>query len=123
MRTRPSAAVCVDDRCAKIDGEAPATWIDGVIRDLSGNGDVTLLPRTTAFGYYDGNLVGLNERVGDHLGSPVAHHAATTRSGKFAPRPWCLRAARTSEALPTPTTIFPALCSPVRRAPTSTAMP
>ena len=57
----------------KIDGEASTTWIDGVVRDLSGNGDVTLLPRTTAFGYYDGNLVGLNERVSDHLGSPVAH--------------------------------------------------
>jgi heterotetrameric sarcosine oxidase alpha subunit len=61
------------DHAEKIDGEASATWLDGVIRDLSGNGDVTLLARTTAFGYYDGNLVGLNERVSDHLGSPVAH--------------------------------------------------
>ncbi len=35
--------------------------------------DVTLLPRTTAFGYYDHNLVGLVERVADHLAAPPAH--------------------------------------------------
>ena len=58
---------------AKIDDKPSATWIDDVVRDLSSSGDVTLLPRTTAFGYYDGNLVGLNERVSDHLGAPVAH--------------------------------------------------
>ena len=58
---------------AKIDGKASALWIDGVVRDLSRNADVTLLPRTTAFGYYDGNLVGLNERVTDHLGAPAVH--------------------------------------------------
>jgi sarcosine oxidase, subunit alpha len=58
---------------AKIDGKPSATWIDDVVRDLSGNGDITLLPRTTAFGYYDGNLVGLHERVADHLGASVAH--------------------------------------------------
>jgi sarcosine oxidase subunit alpha len=58
---------------ATIDGKPPAAWIDDVVRDLSGNGDVTLLPRTTAFGYYDGNLVGLHERITDHLGAPVAH--------------------------------------------------
>src|SRR5439155_20915495 len=35
--------------------------------------DVTLLARTTAFGCYDGNLVGLLERVTDHLPAPPAH--------------------------------------------------
>src|SRR5205814_2231596 len=35
----------------------------------------------------------------------------------------CSRAARTSEALPTPTTIFRAPCSPAQRVPMSTAMP
>jgi len=63
--------VCDDG--AKVDGKPSATWIDDVVRDLSGNGDVTLLPRTTAFGYYDGNLVGLHERVTDHLGASAAH--------------------------------------------------
>ena len=31
---------------------------------------MTLLPRTTAFGYFPHNLVGLNERVTDHLACP-----------------------------------------------------
>jgi len=57
----------------QIDGKACAAWIDAAVRDLSGNADVTLLPRTTAFGYYDGNLVGLNERVTDHLAAPIDH--------------------------------------------------
>jgi sarcosine oxidase subunit alpha len=61
------------DAGAKVNGKSFATWMDGVVHDLSGNGDVTLLPRTTAFGYYDGNLVGLNERVSPHPGVPVAH--------------------------------------------------
>src|SRR5439155_10940538 len=30
-------------------------------------------PRTTAFGYYDGNLVGLADRVTDHLPAPPAY--------------------------------------------------
>jgi sarcosine oxidase, subunit alpha len=58
---------------AKVNGKPCATWIEDVVRDLSGNDDVTLLPRTTAFGYYDGNLVGLQERVTDHLGVSVAY--------------------------------------------------
>ncbi len=31
---------------------------------------MTLLPRTTAFGYFPHNLVGLSERLTDHLASP-----------------------------------------------------
>jgi heterotetrameric sarcosine oxidase alpha subunit len=71
---------------AKIDGKASATWIDEVVRELSGNGDVRLLPRTTAFGYYDGDLVGLNERVANHLVAPAAHMPRQ--------RMWKVRAAR-----------------------------
>ena len=33
---------------------------------------VTLLPRTTAFGYFPHNLVALNERLTDHLAEPPA---------------------------------------------------
>jgi sarcosine oxidase subunit alpha len=35
--------------------------------------NVTLLSRTTAFGYYDDTLVGAIERVTDHLSDPPAH--------------------------------------------------
>ena len=40
--------------------------------ELAARPDVSLLPRTTAFGYYDGNLVGAIERVADHLAEPPA---------------------------------------------------
>jgi sarcosine oxidase subunit alpha len=53
-----------------IDGTPAARWVDARIGELAANGDVTLLPRTTAFGYYDQNLVGLVERVADHLPEP-----------------------------------------------------
>ena len=58
---------------ATIDGVGAAEWIDATVRALAARSDVTLLPRTTAFGYYDGNLVGLIERVTDHLATPPAH--------------------------------------------------
>ncbi len=58
---------------AKI-GDRPAIeWTDGVLAELAANRDVTLLPRTAAFGYYDGNLVGAIESVADHLPAVPAH--------------------------------------------------
>jgi len=48
---------------ATIDGAVAAEWIAATASELAQHADVTLLPRTTAFGYYDGNLVGLIERV------------------------------------------------------------
>ena len=58
---------------AKLDGVASASWIDGTVRELSANADVTMLSRTTAFGYYDANLVALSERATDHFAAPTAH--------------------------------------------------
>jgi sarcosine oxidase subunit alpha len=55
-----------------IDGSASATWIARVTEELAANPDVTLLPRTTAFGVYDGNLAGLVERLTDHFADPPA---------------------------------------------------
>ena len=56
-----------------VDGIAAADWVAGVVHELALNPGFTLLPRTTAFGHYDGNLVGLIERVTDHLGVPPVH--------------------------------------------------
>jgi sarcosine oxidase subunit alpha len=58
---------------AGIDGVDATAWIDATVRALAGNPDVVLLPRTTAFGSYDANMVGLLERLADHLASPPAH--------------------------------------------------
>ncbi|MFI4902495.1 MAG: sarcosine oxidase subunit alpha family protein [Burkholderiales bacterium] len=58
---------------ATIDGLPAARWTSDAVDALSALADVTLLPRTTAFGYYDGNLVGAVERVTDHLAAPPPH--------------------------------------------------
>ncbi len=50
-----------------IDGHRSRDWVRQAVAELSRLPDVTLLPRTTAFGYFPHNLVGLNERLTDHL--------------------------------------------------------
>jgi sarcosine oxidase subunit alpha len=60
----------LDDPEALIDGQPSAQWLQGVIADLKARPNVTLLQRTTAFGYFPHNLIGLNERVTEHLSAP-----------------------------------------------------
>ena len=53
--------------------EQPATvWLTETLAMLHADPNFTLLPRTTAFGYYDHNFVGAVERCTDHLGEDVA---------------------------------------------------
>ena len=52
---------------ATIDGLDATIWAAEVTALLAESPNVTLLSRTTAFGYYDGDLVGLIERVTDHF--------------------------------------------------------
>ncbi len=54
-----------------IDGRSAPLWLKETLAALGSNARVTLLPRTTAFGYFPHNLLGLNERLTDHL--PDAH--------------------------------------------------
>ncbi|MEP6657381.1 MAG: sarcosine oxidase subunit alpha family protein [Betaproteobacteria bacterium] len=63
----------VGDIGAMIDERPVERWVADTARDLTRCDDVTLLLRTTAFGYYDGNLLGAIERVTDHLSEPPAH--------------------------------------------------
>ncbi|MCR9254810.1 MAG: sarcosine oxidase subunit alpha family protein [Alphaproteobacteria bacterium] len=55
----------------EIDGKPALDWAGGHLAELAGMPDVTVLRRTTAFGTYDGNTVGLVERVSDHLPTPA----------------------------------------------------
>ncbi|MEM7506065.1 MAG: sarcosine oxidase subunit alpha family protein [Pseudomonadota bacterium] len=52
-----------------IEGKSPADWRTERLEALTG---ARILPRTTAFGLYDSNVVGLYERVTDHLEKPAA---------------------------------------------------
>jgi len=56
-----------------VDGIAASAWVAQAITRLRALHEVTLLPRTTAFGYHDGDFLTLAERRADHLprgGSP-----------------------------------------------------
>src|SRR5690606_38234088 len=52
---------------SEIDGVAPLVWRDRMLAALAGLPNVTVMNRTMAFGFYDHQLVGLCERVTDHL--------------------------------------------------------
>ncbi len=67
----PRIGAADTDDAAMIDGVMRAQWLRDTAQVLAASG-VTLLTRTTAFGWYDNELVGAIERVGDHLASPLA---------------------------------------------------
>ncbi len=52
-----------------IDGMQGSEWLLQALRELACNSQVTLLVRTTAFGYFPHNLLALNERLTEHLAS------------------------------------------------------
>jgi sarcosine oxidase, subunit alpha len=57
---------------ATIDGKSAGAWLAAALARLRAMPNVTLLPRTTAFGYFAENFVALAERVTDHLAAPDA---------------------------------------------------
>lgn len=50
----------------KLDGETPYVFARRAIDELQNHANVTLLPRTTVFGWYDDNVFGALERVQKH---------------------------------------------------------
>ena len=71
---------------AAIDGKPASAWMETALAELEALPEVRLLPRSTAFGYYDHNFVTVLERLTDHLG-PV--DGVTPRQ-----RIWRIRAGR-----------------------------
>ncbi|MDH6233603.1 sarcosine oxidase subunit alpha [Mesorhizobium soli] len=55
---------------AVIDGSDGWSWAQATVAKLAAMDNVRLLSRTTAFGYYAQNFVGLVERVTDHVATP-----------------------------------------------------
>ncbi|MGG7516504.1 sarcosine oxidase subunit alpha family protein [Allorhizobium undicola] len=58
---------------ALIDGKAASDWILEANAELESLPNVEVLPRATAFGWYDGNVFGVVERVQKHVALPAAH--------------------------------------------------
>ncbi|MBL8707074.1 MAG: sarcosine oxidase subunit alpha family protein, partial [Rhodospirillales bacterium] len=54
-----------------IDDAPGMDWAGRAIAELRSLPEVTLLPRSTAFGYYDHNFLGIAERVADHVEAPA----------------------------------------------------
>jgi len=71
-----------------VEGRSGPEWVAGVKATLKANPEVWLLPRTTVFGYYDGNYLMALEKVTDHL--PLAEAPA----GAPRQRLWHIRAKR-----------------------------
>ncbi|TIM93125.1 MAG: sarcosine oxidase subunit alpha, partial [Mesorhizobium sp.] len=63
---------------AKIDGQDGFAWAQAAVAKLAAMDNVRVLSRTTAFGYYAQNFVGLVERVSEHLRTP-GHDLARER--------------------------------------------
>jgi len=59
------------DPSVRIDGRSALEWIGAALASLAANPRVRLLPRTTAFGYFPHNFLGLNERLTEHLAAPA----------------------------------------------------
>jgi sarcosine oxidase subunit alpha len=100
----------LSDPAAVIDGVGAAQWTAAAVAALAQNPRVISLPRTTAFGYFPHNFVGLNERL------------TTTRrasaSGRCGPARSCSRPVRSNVRSYSRATIGPAFCSRARRRPT-----
>ncbi|MBV2183450.1 MAG: sarcosine oxidase subunit alpha [Rhizobium sp.] len=59
------------DTGATVDGQNGYEWAQATAARLASMPNVRVLTRTTAFGYYNHNFVGLAERVTDHLAKPA----------------------------------------------------
>jgi sarcosine oxidase subunit alpha len=71
---------------ALIDGAAAREWVSGIVEALRARRELTILTRTTAFGYHDHNFITACERLTDHLPLEVRRGARE--------RLWRIRAKR-----------------------------
>ncbi len=70
-RAAPGGSLLREAR--RIGEETGAAWAQRVVQELSALPNLRLLPRTTAFGIFDDNMVALIERVADHVPVPPEH--------------------------------------------------
>ena len=68
------------------DGNSAVEWLNEAVQELAGHTEVTMLPRSTVFGYYDHNFLTILERSGGHPGEQ--------RAGEIRQCVWRVRARR-----------------------------
>lgn len=62
----------LSDASVTIDGKSGSDWAAEILAELKSYDNVKVLSRTTAFGYYNHNMVTLAERVTEHMANPPA---------------------------------------------------
>jgi sarcosine oxidase subunit alpha len=67
-----------------VDGKPAGEWVADAIAELAGMQEVIMLPRSTVFGYFDHNFLGVLERCSEHLGEHI--------HGEVRQREWRVRA-------------------------------
>ncbi len=77
----------LDPLTNKIGGLSPQAWVKSIAEELEKHPEVTVLTRTTAFGYYADNFVGLHQSCQDHLAPELR------KAGKPRQQMWRVRAA------------------------------
>ena len=70
--TAEPGGALLSEPTAVIDGKPAWDWLAASLAELAALPNVTVMPRTTAIGYYHQNMVGLAQRVTDHLPSAPA---------------------------------------------------
>jgi sarcosine oxidase, subunit alpha len=73
-QSEPGGSLLAEDPLTAplLEGLPLSDWLARTLAALAANPRVTLLPRTTCFGYFPHNLLGLNQRLTDHLADPPA---------------------------------------------------
>jgi sarcosine oxidase subunit alpha len=70
---KPLLGGSLNEEMEEIGGKSGREWARDILAELTSLPEVRLLPRTTLFGWYDGNLFGALERVNDHRAVPAPH--------------------------------------------------
>ena len=69
----PSPGGSLPGSISTIEGGDPTAFVSRVAEELASSPNVRVLGRTTAFGYYDDNMIIAVERRADHVAVPPAH--------------------------------------------------
>ena len=67
-KSQPGGRLCFDEET--IAGEPAAIWVQNAVKQMSRFENVRILNRTTAFGFYDQNMVCAVQRLEDHRSEP-----------------------------------------------------
>ncbi len=70
MEEQAAAGGMVSTLLDEIDGMPASEWVDSAMAELAAMSNVTIMTRTTVFGYYDHNVLAALERVNDHVSTP-----------------------------------------------------